>query len=509
MACAPFDLYRFTASRFYKVLSNDRFDHDQVASHQPACYLYDYLQNLKAEIIVVEYDYVDADYLDDYSSYYVKCFKPYNRRCKRIHFFSIRLSKIDFLRIILDKASSDETKIFRESYLGFIVARPLPDAIIGRTVLKSFYPENEARKYTCSIDYRANLFGLELVIKQTLAFQEQDTVMAACATVSLWCAFHRVSYLFQTPLPTPAAITRIANQVISDSRAIPSHDLDVQQMVHATRVIGLEAEVVRVKSDTPLISLMYAHLIMGLPIILIVKVENSDFHAITVVGYLAQKNRVLEREVAPKEKRIPTKGLRIKEFYAHDDQIGPFSVIKAKVSENEDHPVVFESMWKDKSHKGHLLFYPYAVIIPVYHKIRITFLDFHKWLMRLTEIFEILVEDAESLEWDSYLITTNDYKNSVKKSGITAEKLKGVLVAQHPRFIWRAVLKYKSLPILEMLADATDMARSFPIYELFWLERATESDVHRLLNLSGPQKRWVMDILTWPFWKFLLSKTEP
>ena len=40
-------------------------------------YLFNYLKDLKAQTILLESDYVDRDYLEDYSRYYVKCFNRY------------------------------------------------------------------------------------------------------------------------------------------------------------------------------------------------------------------------------------------------------------------------------------------------------------------------------------------------------------------------------------------------------------------------------------------------
>ena len=48
----------------------------------------DILKKLDAVSFLVEFEYVDRDYLEDYSSYYVCCHHRYERFCIRVHFFT-------------------------------------------------------------------------------------------------------------------------------------------------------------------------------------------------------------------------------------------------------------------------------------------------------------------------------------------------------------------------------------------------------------------------------------
>jgi hypothetical protein len=259
-----FDVYEFSPANLYKALANKRLLEDEVAAQSRARYLYGYLRDIGAKTIVVEYDYTDGDYLDDFAAYYVKCFATYERRCKRLHFFSIELNRSRLNRLIKVAAFTKREKLIRKAYLGFVIARPLPDAIVGRSVLATYPDDGGRRNYSCTKEYHANLFGNELPV-QSLAFQEQDTVLAACATVSLWCCFHKTAELFGTPSPSPAAITRAATHFIHHARPIPSHGLAVLQICNAIEHVGLEPEVIHVKKNVPLISLIYGYLKMGLP----------------------------------------------------------------------------------------------------------------------------------------------------------------------------------------------------------------------------------------------------
>lgn len=508
---SPFLHLTFSQENLFDALSNSYCTPKEASSSEQVNYLYRYLEHLEAKVIIVENGYIDGDYLDDYSSYYSRCFSNYSRQCKRLHFFSHVFEDKDFFQIITNQANEEEKRKFRDKYLGFVVARPLPEAIIGRTILKTYEPEGGRRNYPCTKKYEANLFGTKLIIK-SLPYQEQDKVLAACATVSLWSCFHKTSELFGTPCPRPASITRVANQVVRPPRPFPSSGLSVEQICHSIRSLELEPEVINASESFPLVSLLYGYLRMELPVILIVDIENTGLHAITITGYSINKERMIEQETPSPLDSIPMIGLRINEFYAHDDQIGPFSRLWVKPSapnprrKSRTYPVTFEGSWKNSQKGKNLTIYPEFVIVPLYHKIRLTFMDVTKWLYRFTPILEMTTIDIKNLEWDIHLITNNCYKENIKNSSsYSEEKLKILLTQQNPRFFWRASLSLEGKEILELLVDATDMNRSFSIFQLEVFDSEFRGEVNKLLNIPELGDIWPQ-ILTEPFLKFLKKK---
>ena len=53
-----------------------------------------YFKNRGCLTIVVEWRYTDRDFLEDYASYYVRCFdQKYDARCVRLHFFEGELDE--------------------------------------------------------------------------------------------------------------------------------------------------------------------------------------------------------------------------------------------------------------------------------------------------------------------------------------------------------------------------------------------------------------------------------
>lgn len=63
-------------------------------SHHRVAYLNEYLEKLGAKTAIVEHQYIDRNFMDDYCGYYARCFNEYPKKCERIHFSSAPLMRI-------------------------------------------------------------------------------------------------------------------------------------------------------------------------------------------------------------------------------------------------------------------------------------------------------------------------------------------------------------------------------------------------------------------------------
>lgn len=170
-------------------------------------YLKAYLRELGTRTLLVEQGYVDRDFLEDYAAYYVRCFRAYDRLTTRLHLFRMPFDQARFRAILL--GTEADTTDLQDSYLGFIVVKPLPGIVIGRTCLRTYDDDDGRRWFPILRRYSANLFGIRLSV-ESLAYQEQDTVVAACATSALWSCLQGTGKLYQHAIPTPVEITRAA-----------------------------------------------------------------------------------------------------------------------------------------------------------------------------------------------------------------------------------------------------------------------------------------------------------
>jgi hypothetical protein len=244
-----------------------------------------------------------------------------------------------------------------------------------------------------------------------------------------------------------------------------------------------------------------------------VNVEGEGPHAIALTGYAMGDAVSLPHEVGAGEKAAQMRGRRVTHFFAHDDQIGPFSRIAVRPSVKVStpagevvYPVAFDGSWMDNKTGRFLTLYPLVVIIPVYHKVRVTFMDLQKWLGRLSTVL-LAFQQPLDYEWDVFLTTSNDLKRDLRSPGVSGDLRQALSVRGHPRYIWRCVLRVSGTPRLELIGDATDMDRSFPAYATIWHDSAFKNSLRSLLTLPpllGP----LQETLTLRFWEFLKEQAE-
>jgi hypothetical protein len=452
-------------------------------------YLFRYIDHLNCHTIVVEEEYIDRDYLEDFATYYVRCFNDYKRKCRRLHFFSCEFEDKHFRSVLYGENQTLSEKL-KDEYLGFIVLKRLPQTIIGRTCLKH-YTEESGRFFTITDNQKANLFGLKLSV-QSLPFQEQDSVVAACATSSLWSAFHKTSRSFQHSIPSPSAITKQASELISyginDKREFPNHGLTIEQMAYAVKKNSMEPLIIsfadykdsseppifRDKATFVLKSCIYGYLSEKIPIILLLKLydnvnrESRGLHAVTITGFKMGELSSCD----PTQIETVLQSSYIDKIYVHDDQIGPFArmefseeIILYKNGDKHLGPVL-TTTWKDKQgHKGNVYGLPIAILIPIYHKIRIPLpficdekvIDFIKFVCFITKYYPF----TEKWLWKIKLETVNSYKTRIHENkNLKEEKRIEILTKPLPHYIWVISSFLGDKPVMEMVFDATDLEQA-------------------------------------------------
>lgn len=348
-------------------------------------------------------------------------------------------------------------------------------AVIGRTVVRTYPPDGDRRNYPCVRKYHVNLYGIELTV-DSLAFQEQDTSLAACATVALWSCFQKTRDLFNSGLPSPVQITRAANRFLISARPFPSRGLRIEQVCNAIAAEGLDPEVYPVTPDLPLVSMAYSYLKLGLPVLLIVEVPNVGLHGVALNGYSLRESNQLARE-GGSEVLPPLIGLRIDEFYAHDDQVGPFSYLKVIEAPDAQTTVQFSTPgWKSNLK-------PIAVVVPIYPKIRTGFREAIKWIPMVSTVVS-WTRNASEFEWDIHLISGNSLKSDLRGGEIQmSTSLKAqVLVEGLPKYLWRCSLRVAKAPVFEMLLDTTAMVNGFPIRRLCWIDEEVKKLIEPVLT---------------------------
>lgn len=470
----PYSLFSFP-SEFYDIFPIDNYKHSisksDVVNKVQIRYLFNYLTDINCRHILVENNYVDHDYLDDYSTYYSKCFDDYNRFCKRAHFWREELPSKPFEQVIIEN-DQKTLQAIGDAYLGFTVIKPLPDAVVGRTVLRTYDDDGAKRFYTATKDYKVNLFGLQLCVPNSLAAQEQDSVSAACATTALWTAFHKTSDLYGSFVPTPTEITRSATKYIHNTRPIPTHGLNVEQMCCAISENRLVPEAYGVGVRTPVNSLIYSYLRAGIPVILGFKIQGSnDRHAVTISGYRLEDTPCTGAGDELTLSGSELTGRRISEFYSHDDNFGPFSRLYCEYSQADGRVFRREISLGGKSYSD--ICEPKVVIVPIYHKVRLRFQKVRATVEKFDRYLRALNVPSDetgiplTFEWDIRVIELAELKQYILQSSTMDDSTKEqILLSNQARFNWLSTAKLYGHPVMSAISDATGMERSFLISKL-------------------------------------------
>lgn len=463
------ELLPYSEATLANVLENKWVQAATICHTPQFAFLKEYLgpnnDGLNAQTILVESPYVSQSYLTDYANYYAHCFAPYERYCKRVHFFALSFTEDELLAAL----PADSHDIWT-AYLGYVVVKPLP-APIGATLLRPYTDGNQKqRRYPVQRPYPVNLLGHKLTI-ETLIFQQQDTNVSACATTALWMAFHKTAFLFQTKLPSPYHITESAGNLFhNNGRNFPSRGLDTNQILTAIESVGLVSEYRNYTVPTPEAvesgeatrqlqeakAFIYAYLKMGLPVLLFIGF-NSGGHLITATGYREpQPGHIYSGSTA-----LLSDG--IERMYVHDDGIGPYS--RLGFNDAQGH---LETSWPlqgdwNQREPAALV----AVAVPIVPDVRIQYEQVYEQAAVFNQLLVVLCQgifpdEPLPLVWDIYLSYSNEYKaDQLQNPPGSLTQVQRIASRMLPKYVWVARVRRASCLLLEMVFDATDLHTGF------------------------------------------------
>lgn len=430
-------------------------------------YLYNYLSNLGCKSILMESDYIDRDYLEDYSRYYVKCFTRYGERSARLHFFSSDIDHESFTEM-LDEYTESTRQELNDAYLGFIVIKPLPKTFIGKSCFK-VYPSitQSDSKQVLQRKYKISLFGVPLELN-TVAFQEQDKVVSACATTSIWTALQALDKKDLRQIPSCSEITLAAiNHVNDSSNSFPNKGLSNKQILRALDIYGfknhkINVDTKQVDGKEAFISTIQSYIRSQLPIIMGTevydieadKVIKRDGHAVTVLGFDGSDA-----------------------IYIHDDRVGPFAKATLYDVSNLPQSIDFDgedfngAKWcvalrkKDKAGDWiteSQILVPDSLVIPSYRKVRVASDVIENTCKALIEEYEAYFkqygESPPKITYEISLESLAEIKQRLLKDKQVINR-RDILTKSAAKFIWTAVFKDSedNEPLFELLFDSTDI----------------------------------------------------
>lgn len=196
-----------------------------------------FLQSLRNDLtVVIEYDYVDATYRDEYYKFYSTKLHHYHRNCTRISFFE---PGVLYPGVPVDYSNVDE---ITSRYLGFLVIRPIK-ACIGRNIISPQALKPQLSDIAiCKVCVNTTVLGLKVSV-EGFPHSSQDGEMMACAETSLWSIAEYYGHKY--PRYRPVAPTEImeAMRPSSYQRQLPSQGLTFSQISIGMRTFGFSPEV--------------------------------------------------------------------------------------------------------------------------------------------------------------------------------------------------------------------------------------------------------------------------
>lgn len=468
-------------------------DFPDILQKKQISYIFRYLKDLAAASIVLEFDYLDRDYLEDYSRYYVKRFSANGSKCARLHFFSKKVDHGMIERALACPEARAVVGALQDAYLGYVIIKPLPKTFIGRTCLR-MYPQLRYKlnkKRAISRSYNVDLFGIRLAV-ESVAFQEQDKVVSACATTAIWSSIHATTWRPVRSISACSEITINAiNHVEGSSNSFPSKELSNKQMLRALDIEGYRNHYQPLDDidQTEFLKIVKYHIDSNLPMILgvdVYKVQEKNKllpiagHAVTVLGYKASERSAL---------------------YIHDDRLGPY--VRATFVKLSDYSFLktgnlqkWALVLQEKDDSGewmvpHEVLIPKSLIIPTHNKVRLPYnsadttcnfiqSEFENWLS-----LDVVAKDPEAIKFQNklrYSIRMAEiseirqevinFQYSVEStSSQDIDKLKKekvrFLTTSYARFHWVADFYYGSNAAFTVLFDATDIPQGDAVAGIF------------------------------------------
>lgn len=451
---------------------------DVIKSKPQIWYLDEHCKAAGVQTLLLESPYIDRHFSEDYCGYYATCHGDYLKRCARLHFFTREFADHSLERYFT--IPNSDVALSDMGYCGFVVIKPLPETVIGRTCLEPLPDTNgRSRFYLTEDGYVPNLFGTDLRVRG-LPFQEQDHEVGACATSAMWTALHGTASVFGTPTLSPLQITKRAfTRRPVPGLSLPSDGLDIDQLAAVFHDVGLEADQVSASEHYLLQSVAYAYLRAHIPIILTIDFNlrrnyPAELHGVTLSG-------IGPATTAPQPlaSGMLLRATRIQSFFVHDDGVGPYFELRLGKASNR---VI--TGWTDEDGKIKEA-RPDVLLIPVYHKLRVLYLDvqhainFFDFLLEANRV-SFAIPVPQRLEWDIFLTTARDFKKDVRAAAPAPTERRKMLLDSFPRFFWRAVAYSGSDRVLEFLIDASDLRQGRQLMEVTFYDEALQSPMQAL-----------------------------
>ncbi len=191
-----------------------------------------------AKTAIVEKRYVDRDFRSEYSALYSQILAPVADTTHRIHFFRSAHKGFDLQAAILERSVHEQLS---DNYLGYIICRPSPLEIVGRTLI---LPPPRLSVRT-PVREEVNFFGISLVA-EGVPFMQQDSRLGVCAHVAAWILLYSAYRCGDTGKLTIADVVRMSTGVLDGRLGLQDDDV-----IRTLQTAGLRPQMYQREDDLP------------------------------------------------------------------------------------------------------------------------------------------------------------------------------------------------------------------------------------------------------------------
>lgn len=264
---------------------------------------------------LLEAPYVDRVYRDAYYSFFASKHGSYERDCMRVHFFKANVTPATI---------HSEEKITNDSYLGYIVVRPIPGRTIGRSLL---HPQifTETGYVCCLCSETVSIMGRSFKVVG-FPHSSQDSQIQTCAETTVWSVMEYFSHRYREY--SPALPSRIIETLSPNaaSRIVPSTGLNVLQKSRSLQGLGFSTIIYAKEAyGSEFYRLLHYYIESGIPLLLTLKGKKIA-HATIAIGH---ENKDIKEAVLPAKLVETIQGI---EVYESAD------IHKRLVSIDDNHP---------------------------------------------------------------------------------------------------------------------------------------------------------------------------
>lgn len=423
-----------------QIIGEDFGFSEEYAKHLVEQRVMPHLVRLKDEAkLVIERNYVDKVYRDSYYTYYASKRTCYGRDTIKVSFFCDAENLISSLDLFKDE---QQVPYLKGMYRGFIVLRPTPPYIVGRSAIAPNLLKNISFN-TCLASISSTAMGIKFNV-QAFPFASQDTETISCAETMIWALMEYYGTKYPEYSPTlPSRILQVLKQN-SIERQLPSSGLPVERMSYLLKEFGFGPKLYsREVFENDFESLLSCYVESGIPVIVALDNEKAKKkksgeqlkfigHAVLCTGH---------EEISPK-RVAAISGKKIETVAGNSLEIKDWDEIdKNFIFIDDNYPVYqFEKLKTPASrYKANKSWGSCEIshfIVPLYQKIYLEAYVAKIFIKEFLCSHFFHFRDGKELYLRTFLCSARSYREYAMLGNMSDELKTIIMNKSLPRFVW-------------------------------------------------------------------------